>query len=162
CLKQRFGALPSFAVHVRPSRPSSRVSHAFAVRHSRLAVVADTLSTQAVSSIVSPPNARSSTTCASDLCVCVPQCALGGCRGHLEYTGRLFDREPAERSKFHHARETFIERRKAIECMIQGEHRNPVRGDHVFCLIDRHGQKAVTAFARTTAAGMIHENPAHH
>ena len=60
-LEQRLDALPAFVGHGRGSRPSSRVSHAFAVRHSRLAVDGETLSTHAASSIVSPPNARSST-----------------------------------------------------------------------------------------------------
>jgi hypothetical protein len=48
-----------------PGRPSSRASHAFAVRQSRFAVDGETLRTCAVSSMVSPPNARSSTILAS-------------------------------------------------------------------------------------------------
>ena len=64
-LKQRLHARPAFVRHGRASEPSSRLSHAFAVRQSRLAVDGDTLSTCAASSIVSPPNARSSTILAS-------------------------------------------------------------------------------------------------
>src|SRR5262249_4150489 len=64
-LKELFDPPPSIVRHVRSAVPSSRFSQAFAVRQSRLAVDGDTLSTCAASSIVSPPNARSSTTLAS-------------------------------------------------------------------------------------------------
>jgi len=64
-LKQRLHARPSLVGHGRTLEPSSRLSHAFAVRQSRLAVDGDTLRTCAASSIVSPPNARSSTILAS-------------------------------------------------------------------------------------------------
>ena len=64
-LKQRLHSRPSLVGHGRTSEPSSRLSHAFAVRQSRLAVDGDTLRTCAASSIVSPPNARSSTILAS-------------------------------------------------------------------------------------------------
>ena len=60
-LKQRLDLLPAGVRHAWPSGPSSRVSHALAVRHSRFAVEAETFSTCAASSMVSPPNARSST-----------------------------------------------------------------------------------------------------
>ena len=64
-LEQRLHSRPWLVGHGRTSEPSSRLSHAFAVRQSRLAVDGDTLSTCAASSIVSPPNARSSTILAS-------------------------------------------------------------------------------------------------
>ena len=64
-LKQRLHARPSLVRHGRTSEARSRWSQAFAVRQSRLAVDGDTLSTWAASSIVSPPNARSSTILAS-------------------------------------------------------------------------------------------------
>src|SRR4029077_4896809 len=60
-LKQRFYSRPLVVGRGRTSEPSSRLSHALAVRQSRLAVDGDTLRTCAASSIVSPPNARSST-----------------------------------------------------------------------------------------------------
>jgi hypothetical protein len=41
-LEQGFDALPSVVGHVRSAPPSSRFNHAFAVRHSRLAVEGDT------------------------------------------------------------------------------------------------------------------------
>jgi len=48
-LKQRLHARPSLGRHGPTSEPSSRLSHAFAVRQSRLAVEGDTLSTCAAS-----------------------------------------------------------------------------------------------------------------
>src|SRR6266540_4930178 len=64
-VKERLYLVPACVGHGRPSIPSSRASHALAARHSRLAVEGETLSTCAASSIVKPPNARSSTIVAS-------------------------------------------------------------------------------------------------
>ena len=60
-LEQRLCSLPSLVGHRRDSRPSSRPSQAFAVRHSRFAVDGETSRRHAASSIVNPPKARSST-----------------------------------------------------------------------------------------------------
>ena len=94
--RRRPETAPLHAATDRRSRPklerSSRVSHAFAVRHSRFAVDGDTLSTHAASSMVIPPNARSSTILAD------PDPSSPGDRGLDRGQGLESPREPPARS----------------------------------------------------------------
>src|SRR5204862_3281852 len=62
--EQVLDPLPSCRVHEGLALASSRSSQAFATVQSRLAVARDVCRLTATSSIVSPPNTRSSTTCA--------------------------------------------------------------------------------------------------